>query len=487
MNTENNRMPFLLAIVPIVYLIAALTINVFIFGDDGLSGSNQIVILSAAAVAALIAMAKGSDWHTLQEGIKSNLNAASVAILILLLVGALTGTWLVSGIVPIMIYYGLQILSPEVFLPATLIICAMVCLATGSSWTTAATIGIALMGVGSALGMNPGMVAGAVISGSYFGDKMSPLSDTTNLASGVVGVPLFEHIRYMSLTTIPSILISVVMFLVLGLTLDVSEQVLEVSTIQATLNEHFDLNPLLLIAPAAVVLMVTRKVSSLPAIFVGVVLGAVLAIIFQTDLVRSIGTEAIGSGSSAKTIYAGISQVIFGDVAVATGNETIDDLLTSSGMAGMLNTIWLIIAAMAFGGVLDASGMLKAITDAIIRKARSAKALVSWTAGTCILVNATASDQYLALVLPGKMYHDSYERFGLAPQNLSRTIEDSGTVTSVLIPWNTCGAYHAGVLGVATLSYAPYCFFSIISPMMTVFFSVAGIKIAKLVIDKAKC
>ena len=409
-------------------------------------------------------------------------------MLILFMVGALTGTWLISGIVPMMIYLGMQMLSPAVFLPVSLIICALVSIATGSSWTTSATIGIALMGIGSALGINPGLVAGAIISGSYFGDKMSPLSDTTNLAAGVVGTPLFTHIRYMSYTTVPSILISLTLFFIIGLALDTPEQAARFEAIITALQQHFDLNPILLIAPIFVIVMVAKKIPALPAIFAGVVLGAIMALIFQPDLVKNIGVKNIGEKALADNdgfiIYAGLAQTMFGSTAVTTGNEILDNLLTSGGMAGMLNTVWLIICAMAFGGVMEASGMLRSITSTVVSKARTAASLITATAGTCILFNTTTSEQYMAVVLPGKMFPESYQRMGLAPENLSRTVEDSGTVTSVLVPWNACAAYHASVLGIATLSYAPYCFFNIISPFMTIMFAAMGIKIARLVSSK---
>jgi len=477
--TVPTKPSFFQALIPVVYLVVALSLNVSIFGNTGLQGSNQIIILSAAAIAAAIAMFRGIYWEHLQEGIKHNINSSAVAILILLMVGALTGTWLLSGIIPLMIYYGLLLLSPLVFLPAAVVISALVSISTGSSWTTAATIGIALMGIGGAMGMNPAMVAGAVISGAYFGDKISPMSDTTNLASGIVGVPLFTHIRYMLFTTIPSILITLVLFLIIGLTLNTDSQIVQSGATILALQERFDLNPLLLIAPATVILMVVKKAPALPAIFVGVLLGAVFAVVFQLNLVQEIGAKVIGSNNASIT-YVGLAQSLFGDIAIKTGSTTIDGLLMSYGMAGMLKTIWLIISAMTFGGIMEASGMLGVITTAIMSKVHNHVTLVTATAGTCLLINVTASDQYLAIVLPGKMFPDSFQQIGLQPQNLSRTLEDAGTVTSVLVPWNTCGAYHAGVLGVATLSYLPFCFFNLISPLMTILYAVVGIKIARL-------
>ena len=469
-----------LAMVPIIYLVTALSYNVFVFGDNGLSGPNQLIILSAAVLAAALAIFKGISWESLQEGIRHNIHTSAIAILILLMVGALSGTWLISGIIPTMIYYGLKILNPTIFLPATLITCALVSIATGSSWTTAATIGIALMGIGNILGIDPGLVAGAIISGSYFGDKMSPLSDTTNLAASVSGVPLFKHIKYMSLTTIPSISISLVIFLAIGLAQNSSQNQISNDTILIALEQNFTITPLLFIAPIIVIAMVVKQTPALPAIFFGMAMGAVLALIFQPHLVHQVGVQELANTEN-NVMYAGLLKTIFGSIEIQTGNTLIDGLLTSGGMAGMLNTIWLILSAMTFGGILEASGILATITKAIMSKVHSIKSLVASTVGCCIFTNVSASDQYLSVVLPGRMFPDSYKQLGLAPENLSRTLEDSGTVTSVLVPWNTCAAYHAGVLGVSTLSYAPYCFFNMISPIMTLLFAFIGIKIAYLV------
>jgi Na+:H+ antiporter, NhaC family len=461
--SDTKTIPFAIALIPVLVLISLLTMNVIIFGDDALFGSNQIVLIFSAAIAAILAMQYGSTWHELQDGIVSSIRIAIPAILILLMVGALAGSWLLSGVVPTMIYYGLFILSPGIFLVAAAIISAIVSVATGSSWTTSATIGIALMGIGQALGINPGFVAGAILSGAYFGDKLSPLSDTTNLASGVGGTDLFTHIRYMTITTIPSISIALIIYLLIGFFVH-PEGAVSTEAIHQALNDRFNINPLLLLVPAAVIFMIVRKVHALPAIFIGAILGGVFALIFQMPLVRDIGAEYSG-GEFA--LYIGIMQTYFGEISIATGNETLDGLLTSGGMGGMLITVWLIISAMIFGGIMESSGFLVRITSALIAKATTPAKLVSATAGTCIFTNVSASDQYLSIVVPGRMFADAYEKIGLAPQNLSRTLEDSGTVTSVLIPWNTCGAYHASVLGVSTLSYAPFAFFCFISPIMT--------------------
>lgn len=480
MPSNAPRYSLWVAFTPIVVLISLLSLNVFMFGDEALSGSNQVVLLLAAAVAATLANRFGCSWQTLQEGILDSIMIAVPALLILLLVGALSGTWLLSGVVPTMIYYGLQLLNPTVFLAATCIIGALVALATGSSWTTAATVGIALMGIGQALGLPEGMIAGAIISGAYFGDKMSPLSDTTNLASGVAGTELFTHIRYMAMTTTPSFLIALVLFAAIGFFGDNGNSNVDSSELLKALDSRFNITPWLLLVPAAVIFMVVKKVPAIPAIFIGILLGAVFAFIFQFDLVQEVGSR-YGNADlpQEQQNYMGVMYTFYGSVQLATGNEMIDDLLKSKGMSGMLPTIWLILSAMVFGGIMERSGFLTTITGLLIRRVNSDGGLVTATAGTCIFTNVTASDQFLAIVVPGRMFASAYKERGLAEQNLSRSLEDSGTVTSVLVPWNTCGAFHAGVLGVSTFAYAPFAFFCMISPLMTIFFAYRGIRIAR--------
>lgn len=474
-----KRQPTLLeAFIPVLFLIILLSINVGIFGDAALDGSNQIVLILSATVATLVAARLGYKWDEIQDGIVKSISSAMTSLLILLLIGSLAGTWLLSGIVPAMIYYGLQILNPSIFLFAACVVCSIVSIATGSSWTTAATVGIALMGIGKALGVSEGMIAGAILSGAYFGDKMSPLSDTTNLAPAMAGTDLFTHIRYMTLTTVPSITLTLLIFLVLGFTQSTSDTVVETQEILDAINGQFYISGWLFIVPIVVVIMIVRKVPAIPALMAGTLLGGLFALIFQPDLVSGIGGSATPSG-----MFIGIMKSLYGDISITTTNEMVNELLSSGGMAGMLGTIWLILSAMIFGGVMEASGMLKRIAQAIISKVNSTGALVASTVGTCFFFNVTASDQYLAIVVPGRMYADIYKRKGLAPENLSRSLEDSGTVTSVLIPWNTCGAYHSSVLGVSTFVYAPFCFFNIISPLMTMFFAFLGIKIKKLVTE----
>ncbi len=469
------------AIIPIIFLIILLSINVNLFGDDATYGANQIALLLSAAVGALIAARLGFKWQETLDGIVKSISSAMSAILILMLIGSLAGTWLISGIVPALIYYGLDILNPTIFLFAAVVVSAIVSLATGSSWTTAATIGIALVGIGKAMGIHEGVVAGAIISGAYFGDKMSPLSDTTNLAPAMAGTDLFTHIRYMAITTVPTISITLIIFLIWGFTIDSSASIGTVAEVHRAIASKFTITPWLFLVPAVVVSMILKKVPAIPALLTGALLGGVFAVIFQPDIVLEIAGSSTGS---LWDYYKGIMIALFKETNVATGNMMVDELLSASGMFGMMNTIWLILCAMVFGGVMESAGMLKRITNSIIQYANSTGSLVASTAVTCGFFNLTASDQYIAIVVPGRMFAPTYKDRGLAPENLSRTLEDSGTVTSVLVPWNTCGAYQSTVLGVSTFAYLPYAFFNIISPIMTITFAYAGIKIKKLTAKK---
>ena len=465
------------ALVPIIFLVILLSINVSIFGDDSLSGSIQIVLILSSAVASIIAFNLGFTWLEIQKGIVNSIKSSLPSILILFLVGSLAGSWLLSGIVPAFIYYGIQILSAKIFLFAACIICIIVSMATGSSWTTSATIGIALIGIGRALDISDGLVAGAILSGAYFGDKMSPLSDTTNLAPAMAGGDLISHIKYLSLTSVPSIMISLIIFIVLGFNISENIGINNTEIISTAILEKFYISPILFVVPVIVIVLIYKKIKAVPALFVGVVLGSVFAIIFQTNLVVEVSNS---DENSWKSLFSGTMTSLYGSISINSSNELVSDLLSSSGMFGMLNTIWLVISAMIFGGVMERAGFLQQITSIILNKIKSTGSLISSTAGTCIFFNLTASDQYLSIVVPGKMYSSIYKDKGLAPENLSRTLEDGGTVTSVLVPWNTCGAYHASVLNVATLSYLPFCFFSLISPLMTILFAYLRIKIKKI-------
>jgi len=471
---DNKELSIWEALTPVVALVAMLAYNVYVFGDDALSGSNQFVLLLGAAVAAIVGLYNKVSYKKMLEEVSSNIKSTVGAILILLFVGSLAGTWLISGIIPSMIYYGLQILHPSIFLPATVIICAIISLATGSSWTTSATVGIALIGIGKAI---EGMVAGAVLSGAYFGDKMSPLSDTTNLAPAMAGTELFTHIRYMALTTIPTVIITIIIFAIISATQQ-SAGSADNTEVLAAIGSSFNISGWLFLVPAAVIFMIVKKTPPLIALMIGTLLGAVFAIIFQPGVVNSItGATSLSFESS----YKGVMTAMTVSTAVETNSAELNDLFSSGGMAGMLGTIWLILCAMVFGGVMDAIGALSRISQSLLNMAKSVFGLFASTVASCLALNVTASDQYLAIVVPGKMFEKAYADRGLAPENLSRTLEDSGTVTSVLVPWNTCGAYHSGVLGVSVAEYFVYAIFNYLSPFMTLLYAALGIKIKQLV------
>ncbi|MDA9907610.1 Na+/H+ antiporter NhaC [Flavobacteriaceae bacterium] len=478
---KNNKLSIFEAIVPIILLVGMLAYNVFIFGDDSLSGSNQFILLMGAAVASMIGFKNKVSFSLMMNEVAENVKTTSSAIFILLMVGALAGTWLVSGIIPTMIYYGLQILNPTIFLPACLIICAVISLATGSSWTTAATVGIALIGIAEALGIPLGMTAGAVLSGAYFGDKMSPMSDTTNLAPAMAGTDLFTHIKYMTYTTIPTFIITLIIFVIIGLTLNVNGEATDIFVMLRDIDKAFNINPWLFLVPVIVIGLITKKTPPLIALTAGTILAAVFALFFQPQIIMNIAGATELNFNSA---YKGLMTAITVNTTIVTDNEILADLFTSGGMAKMMGTIWLILCAMVFGGIMDAIGALAKISSYMLHLFDSIFGLFASTVFTCIGLNFTASDQYLAIVVPGKMYSKAFKEKGLAPENLSRTLEDSGTVTSVLIPWNTCGAYHSNVLGVSVADYFVYAIFNWLSPFTTLFFAALNIKIRQIVSNK---
>ena len=474
---KSKSISLLHALIPIIALVIMLFYNVFfVYGDDALSGSNQFILILGAAVAAIVGFINKISYNAMIDEVSENVKSTSGAILILLMVGALAGTWLISGIIPTMIYYGLQILNPTIFLSACVIICAIISIATGSSWTTSATVGIALIGIGETLGIPLGMTAGAVISGAYFGDKMSPLSDTTNLAPAMAGSDLFSHIRYMSLTTVPTVIVTLIVFTIIGLTIDTSGTP-DISSQLNAIDKAFKISPWLLIVPVLVIAMIIKKTPPLIALLLGSLLGGIAAVIAQPDLLVTI---AGANELNFQSAYKGVMQAITVDTSVETSSAVLNDLFTSGGMYGMLGTIWLILCAMVFGGIMDAIGALSKLSAALLSIAESTFGLFASTVASCLAINVTASDQYLALVVPGKMFKKAYEDKGLAPVNLSRTLEDSGTVTSVLIPWNTCGAYQSGVLGVPVADYFFYAIFNWLSPFMTLLFAAFSIKIKML-------
>lgn len=473
---ENPELNIWEALIPVIALVIMLSYNVFVFGDDALGGSNQFILLMGAVAAAIVGYFNKVSYQQMMAEVGENLKSTAGALLILLFVGALAGSWLVSGIIPAMVYYGLMILHPSIFLPACVVITAIISLATGSSWTTSATVGIALIGIGKAMGIPLGMVAGAVLSGAYFGDKMSPLSDTTNLAPAMAGSELFDHIKYMTLTTVPTIVITLVIFIIISLSQSTTGAA-ETDTMLTAISSTFNINLWLFIVPLVVILLIVRKTKPVTALLIGTLLGGVFAIIFQPQILTEITSTAQLGFRSA---YRGVMMAMTEGVTIETSDTKLNDLFSSGGMAGMLGTIWLVICAMVFGGVMDAIGALDRISRSLLSMAHSVFGLFASTVASCLALNLTASDQYLAIVVPGKMFKKAYEERGLAPVNLSRTLEDSGTVTSVLIPWNTCGAYQSGVLGVSVYDYFIYAFFNYLSPFTTLLYAAIGFKIKTL-------
>ncbi|WP_055436982.1 Na+/H+ antiporter NhaC family protein [Lacinutrix algicola] len=471
---DNKELNIFEALIPVVILMSLLAYNIFfVEGQEWFGGyTNQIILLIGGFVAMIGGFLNKVSFKIMVKEVWENLRSVFTPILILFFVGALAGTWLVSGIIPAMVYYGLQVLNPSIFLPASVIIAAIISIATGSSWTTSATVGIALIGIGSALGIPSGMIAGAVISGAYFGDKMSPLSDTTNLAPAMAGTDLFTHIRYMTITTVPTIVITLIVFAILSTTVDTTGSA-DISGLLATMDATFNITPWLFTVPLVVVGLILLKTKPLIALGIGVTLAAVFAFIFQPEILNGIADTKIGA----------ITNAILTDTSIVTDNPKLNDLFSSGGMNGMIWTILLICCAMVFGGIMDAIGALARITKALLSIATTVFGLFASTVISCLGLNTIASDQYLALVIPGKMFKKAYQDKGLAPENLSRTLEDSGTVTSVLIPWNTCGAYQSGVLGVGVGEYFVYAVFNWLSPFTTLFFAALNIKI-KLLKDK---
>ena len=469
---DNKELNLLESLIPVVILMCLLAYNIFfVAGQDWLGAyTNQYILLLGGLVAAVVGFFNKVSFSNMVVEVWENWKSVFVPIMILFLVGALAGTWLVSGIIPAMVYYGLQVLSPEIFLPASVIIAAIISIATGSSWTTSATVGIALVGIGSALGIPSGMIAGAVISGAYFGDKMSPLSDTTNLAPAMAGTDLFTHIKYMAYTTVPTILVTLVVFAILSGSIETTGST-DITNLLASIDNTFHISLWLFLVPGIVIAMILMKTKPLIALGTGVVLAAVFAFVFQTDVLATL--------SDSK--FQAIINSVITDTNIKTDNAKLSELFSSGGMNGMIWTILLITCAMVFGGVMDAIGALAKITKSLLSVATSVFGLFASTVISCLGLNAIASDQYLALVIPGKMFKKAYEDKELAPENLSRTLEDSGTVTSVLIPWNTCGAYQSSVLGVDVVDYFVYAIFNYLSPFTTLLFAALNIKIRQLV------
>ena len=476
MSTSSKTISLKQSLIPLIVLIILLAYNVTLYGDSAMGGSNQFILLIGASVATIVGVKNGVLFKSMLESISSNIKSITGAILILLFVGALSGTWLISGIIPSMIFYGLKILHPSIFLPSCVIICAIISISTGSSWTTSATVGIALIGIGKAIGIPVGMVAGAVISGAYFGDKLSPLSDTTNLAPAVSGTDLFTHIKYLTITTVPTIIITLIVLSILNLFI-VSTGPTENDQMLKTISKTFNITPLLFIVPIIVLIMIFKKTPPLIALFVGTVLGGIFTVIFQSPIINSISQT---SDLTYQSAYRVIIDAITVETSIDSGDENLNELFQSGGMKGMLDTIWLVICAMVFGGVMEAIGALKQISISLLNLGKSTFSIFASTVGSCLAINLTASDQYLSIVIPGKMFSKAFKDRDLAPENLSRTLEDSGTVTSVLIPWNTCGAFQSSILGVGVFDYFIYAIFNWLSPFTTLVVAALNIKIKKI-------
>ncbi|MFN3162666.1 MAG: Na+/H+ antiporter NhaC [Pseudohongiellaceae bacterium] len=469
------RASVLQALTPVSVLIALLSFSVYLFGEDASYGPNQIALIIGAAVAAFMGWRNGQTWEDIEASIVSGITVSLKPILILFSVGLLIGSWILGGTVPTMIYYSLLILDPAIFYVATCIICALIALSIGSSWTVAGTVGIALIGAAGGMGLSVEITAGAIISGAYFGDKMSPLSETTNLAPAVAGTDLFTHIGHMVWTTLPSISISLILFTIIGLNIDTSANADDLAVTMDLLTENFTLNPLMLLPVIALLVMANKRFPPIPTIMAGAMLGVILALIFQRPAILALAGDA---PNVFLALFKGVWYTLFDGFVLSSGNETLDDLMTRGGMSSMLNTVWLILCAMVFGAVMDHTGLLRTLVDYALSFVNSTGSLIATTIATCIGANIITSDQYIAVVLPGRMYKLEYERRNLDMKNLSRTLEDAGTVTSPLVPWNTCGAYMAGTLGVATFAYLPYCFFNLINPFVALLYGFINFKIA---------
>lgn len=482
---DKNKMPSAwLSAIPLVSLLTLLFIIIRIFGSDALNGASQIALLLSAAICIAVSVffCKGK-WEDFENRIASNIKDIATAIIILLLIGALAGSWMISGVVPTMIYYGMKILNPDFFLASGCLICAVVSVMTGSSWSTIATVGIALMGIGEALGFSSGWTAGAIISGAYFGDKVSPLSDTTVLASSVSGTPLFKHIRYLMITTIPSMLIALAIYTVAGFSGGSGDSPDRIAEFSSAIDGTFNISLLLLLIPVFTGILIARKVPSVVTLFLSALAAGLTATISQPHILHEISS---GTGNLFADTVEGLMKTWYGNTSVATGYEPLDSLVATKGMGGMMNTIWLIICAMCFGGAMTASGMLKSLISLFLKFMKNRTGLVSSTVFSGLTLNICTADQYISIILLGNMFKDIYREKGYESRLLSRTTEDSVTVTSVLIPWNTCGLAQSTVLGTATIAYLPYCFFNLISPLMSIIVAATGYRIFRHAAEPGK-
>tara|TARA_Y100000758_G_scaffold143274_1_gene101637 strand:- start:44 stop:1513 length:1470 start_codon:yes stop_codon:yes gene_type:complete len=477
--TSKHKSPSMVdALIPIISLIIMLVLSVYLYGDASSSGANQIALLLGACIAAIIGVKNGYDWKEIEKGIVKGISMGMGAIMILLAVGSLIGTWIISGTVPSMIYYGMNILAPSIFYFAACVICALSALSIGSSWTVAGTLGVALMGIAAGLGLSGPVTAGAVISGAYFGDKMSPLSDSTNLAPAIAGTDLFTHIRHMIWTTGPSLSIALLLFLILGLRGEVAGEAGGFELLQNTIDSTFNVSILSFIPLIVVFVLAFKKMPAFPTIMIGSLLGGLFAVILQPDVIRNFVNRP--ELSATLTMISGVWTALHSGFVMDSGVPMVDDLLSRGGMVSMLNTIWLVICALTFGAVLETIGLLDKIVESILTYVKTTGSLIVATVTTCIGINIIAADQYIAIVIPGRMYRAEFARRRLDPRNLSRTLEDAGTITSPLVPWNTCGAYMSASLGVATFAYLPFCFFNLINPVVAILYGLLNIKIEKL-------
>lgn len=479
---RGEKPSWIVSLIPFIFLISILVVVIKIFGSDALAGGSQVALLMASGVVVAISMIFYKiPWKEFEEGIVDNIRSVGSAILILLLIGAVSGSWMVSGVVPTMIYYGMKVIFPSIFLFASCGICALISIMTGSSWTTIATVGVALVGIGTAQGYDPGWIAGAIISGAYFGDKVSPLSDTTVLASSSAGTPLFTHIRFMMITTVPSFVIAMVIFLTVSLMHEVPSSVMT-ADFSNDLKDTYNISPWLLLVPVFTGVLIAKKVPAILTLFVASVIASVSALIFQPHILGAIAMDTVPDRSMTLTFLDGFKGMfisLYGSTAIETGNAVLNDLVVTRGMAGMMNTIFLIISAVAFGGTLVGSGMLQSLTEVLTRYIRRRVTMVSATVGTGVFANMITGDQYLSIILTSSLYKKLYDERGYEPRLLSRSVEDSATVVSVLIPWNSCGMTQATVLKISTLQYLPYCFFNIISPFMSILVAAIGYKITR--------
>ncbi|HBC3974453.1 TPA: Na+/H+ antiporter NhaC [Vibrio parahaemolyticus] len=466
------------AVLPVLSLIILLSLSLYLFSDNSSYGPNQIALMICAGIAAVIGHKHGCTWKEIEDGIKKGIHLSLSAIIILLFVGALIGTWILSGTIPTMISIGLKILSPEYFYAAACALCALVSLSIGSSWSTAGTVGIGLMGIASSFGMSPAITAGAVVSGAYFGDKISPLSETTNLAPAVLGVDLIEHIKHMMWTTIPSITIALLIFLFLGFSHHGTGNSENLENIVANLEQQFDLEWYLLIPLFILLYMSKKRFPAIPTIMIGAIMGAIFAAFFQPKAVELLAGSSEDS-EHVLIILKGVWVALYDGYSSNTGNSEIDNLLSKGGMSSMLNTVWLILCAMTFGGVLERTGVLDRLVHESLRFVKGTCSLIVTTMTTCIGLNVITGEQYISILLPGQMFRVEFDRYKLEQKNLSRTLEDAGTITSPLIPWNSCGAYMSATLGVSTFVYLPFALFNLINLAVAIFYAYTGFKVKK--------